>query len=239
MDGFSYYDIFATKGLEYVIIIVFLLLLIPFWLILNKESGMTKKNQTALGILSARILRIPQGLFYSKNHTWMFIEKAGGAKVGLDDLLLHLTGKVKFTYLKNPGETINKGELLAEIDQNGKLLRIFSPVSGEIMDTNRLLNNSNGMLNEDPYGKGWIYTIKPSNWKEDTNSCYFGEDAINWSAKELERFKDFLARTTTNYTPETAMIVMQDGGELFDHSLSSLPNEIWKDFQKEFLEFDS
>jgi len=168
----------------------------------------------------------------------MFMEKTGAAKVGLDDLLLHLTGKVRFGNLKNPGEMILKGDLLTEIDQNGKLLRIFSPVSGKIVDTNSMLNESNGLLNEDPYGKGWIYKIKPSNWIDETKSCYFAEEATNWSAKELERFKDFLARTMKGYTLETAMIIMQDGGELLDHSLSALPDEIWKDFQKEFLNPD-
>ncbi|HEX7584762.1 MAG TPA: glycine cleavage system protein H [Prolixibacteraceae bacterium] len=238
MDGFSYSDIFETKGVEYLVIIAFLALLIPFWVVLNKQTKMTKQIQTALGVLSARILKIPQGLFYGKNHTWMFMEKTGAAKVGLDDLLLHLTGKVRFSNLKNPGEMILKGDLLTEIDQNGKLLRIFSPVSGKIVDTNSMLNESNGLLNEDPYGKGWIYKIKPSNWIDETKSCYFAEEATNWSAKELERFKDFLARTMKGYTLETAMIIMQDGGELLDHSLSALPDEIWKDFQKEFLNPD-
>jgi glycine cleavage system H protein len=235
MEGFSYSNIFETKGAEYLVIIAFLLLLIPFWIILNKQARMTKQIQAALGVLSAKILRIPQGLFYFRNHTWMYMEKTGAAKVGLDDLLLHLTGQVKFGILKNPGEKISKGDLLTEIDQNGKLLRIFSPVSGTITDTNSSLNEIDGALNEDPYGKGWIYKIKPSNWIAETKSCYFAEEATDWSARELERFKDFLARTMRNSTPETAMIIMQDGGEIFDHSLSALPDEIWKDFQKEFL----
>lgn len=238
MDGFSYSNIFETKGLEYLVIIAFLFLLIPFWILLNRQAKVTKQIQTALGVLAANILRIPQGLFYFRNHTWMYMEKTGTAKVGLDDLLLHITGKVKFSNLKNPGEMILKGDLLTEIDQNGKLLRIFSPVSGKIMDTNITLNESDDMLNEDPYGKGWIYKIKPSNWIAETKSCYFAEAATEWSAKELERFKDFLARTMRNYTPETALIIMQDGGELIDHSLSALPNEIWKDFQEEFLNPD-
>ena len=235
MDGFSYSDIFATKGIEYIVIIAFLALLIPFWIVLNKQAKITRQIQTTLGALSAKILRIPQGLFYSGNHIWMHMEKAGTAKVGLDDLLLHLTGKVKFSTLKKPGEPINKGDLLTEIDQNGKMLRIYSPLSGKITDTNLTLNESNGMLNDDPYGKGWIYKIKPSNWIAETKSCYFAEEATEWSAKELERFKDFLARTMKNYHSETAMIIMQDGGEICDHSLSILPDEIWKDFQKEFL----
>jgi len=238
MDGFSYSDIFATKGIEYLTIITFLVLLIPFWIFLNKQVEIKIKIQQALGFLSAGILRIPQGLFYSKNHTWMYMEKSGTAKVGLDDLLLHITGEVKFNHLKNPGETINKGDLLTEIDQNGKLLRIFSPVSGKIMNLNADINEKPGMLNEDPYGKGWIYKIKPSNWIGEAKTCYFAEEATNWSANELERFKDFLAVSMKNYASEPSMVILQDGGELCDHSLSAFSDEIWKDFEKEFLNLD-
>jgi len=235
MDGFSYSDIFATKGVEYLIVIAFLALLIPFWIILNKQVTINSQIQKALGFLSASILKIPQGLFYSRNHTWMFMEQSGVAKVGLDDLLLHITGEVNFSIRKNRGEMISKGDVLTEIDQNGKLLRILSPVSGKIMDANSMLNERPGIMNEDPYGKGWIYKIKPTNWIDETKSCYFAEEATKWSAKELERFKDFLAVNMKNYSPEPSMVILQDGGELSDHSLSALPREIWTDFEKEFL----
>ena len=235
MDGFSYSDIFATKGIEYLVIIAFLALLIPFSIILNKQVKITRQIQKALGILSAKILKIPQGMFYGRNHTWMFMERTGDATIGLDDLLLHITGEVKLSNMKKPGDMISKGELLTEIDQNGKLLTIVSPVSGKILNTNALLNENPGMLNEDPYGKGWIYKIKPTNWIADVKSCYFAEEATNWSENELVRFKDFLSWTMKNNSPETSMVVLQDGGELCDHSLSALPNETWKDFQKEFL----
>ena len=235
MDGFSYHDIFATKGVEYLVIIAFLAMLIPFSVILNKQIKMTREIQKAIGILTSGILKIPQGLFYSRNHTWMFMEKTGAAKVGLDDLLLHVTGEVKISNLKKPGEMISKGDLLTEIDQQGKVLSIFSPVSGKVVETNAMLSGSPEVLNEDPYGKGWIYKIKPTDWVAEVKSCYFAEEATIWSEKELERFKDFLAVTMKNNSPETAMVILQDGGELCDHSLSAFPDETWKDFQKEFL----
>jgi glycine cleavage system H protein len=234
MEQFTYSNIFETKGIEYLAIITFLALLIPFWILLNKKSQ-TINFKKALGVLTAGVLRIPQGLFYSKNHTWTHLERSGTANVGLDDLLLHITGEVKFKNLRNAGELINKGDLLAEIDQNGKYLKVFSPISGKILDTNGKLNDNPDMIIADPYGLGWIYKIKPSSWISDTNSYFLAEEATNWSKKELERFKDFLAFTVKKYSPEPSMLVLQDGGELRDNTLSGLPNEVWQDFQESFL----
>ena len=235
MDEFTYVNIFETKGIEYLIIIAFLIMLIPFWILLNKQGKLTRKFQKVFGVLSANILRIPQGLFYSKNHTWTHLEKSGAAKVGLDDLLLHITGAVKLINLKNPDDYINKGELLAVIDQNGKQLRIYSPISGKILNTNTKIHESPEILNEDPYGNGWIYKIKPSNWITETITCFVAEEATKWSAKELQRFKDFLAESMKKYSPEPSLMVLQDGGELRDNTLSELPKEIWQDFQNSFL----
>jgi len=235
MDGYSYYNIFDTKGIEYLVIIAFLLLLIPFWMALNKQVKLKEQMRKALGILSAGILKVPQGIFYSKNHTWTYLEKSGIAKVGLDDLILHITGEVKIHQVKNPGESIKKGDLLAEIDQNGKSLSIFSPISGEVISSNPVLSVNHEILNEDPYGKGWLFNIKPSKWITEIPACYLAEEATVWFKKELDRYKDFLSMNLGKYSPESSMAILQDGGELTDNSLSGLPNELWQDFQKEFL----
>lgn len=210
-------------------------MIIPFWILINKQAGISKQIQKAFGILSASVLRIPQGIFFSKYHTWTHLEKSGNATVGIDDLLLHLTGEVKFRYLKEPGNFLNKGELLADVEQNGKLLQIYSPISGRIMNTNKVLYNRPGVLKNDPYEAGWIYKIKPSEWIAETDSYYLADEAVAWSKMELERFKDFLAVSMEKYSPETSMVILQDGGELCDNPLSELPNEVWQDFQKSFL----
>lgn len=236
MEGFSRIDIFDTKGVEYLFVIGYLVLLIIFWKLSTKQVKLGEKIQQAIGVLTASVLRIPQGLFYSKNHTWTHLEESGAARVGMDDLLQHITGEVKLDQLRTPGEIIRKGELLTEIHQEGKHLRIFSPISGTILDANTDLSESPELLNQDPYNEGWFYRIKPSDWKSETGSYYFAEEAVNWSVKELERFKDFLAVSMKKVAPEPSMVALQDGGELRDNTLSLMPNEVWEEFQKDFLD---
>ena len=202
---------------------------------LNRKITIKEQLQKAIGVLSLGRLKIEQGIFYNKNHTWAFLEKSGVAKVGMDDLLLHITGEVKVRHLKTPGENIKKDELFAEVDHNGKKLQIFSPVSGQIIDSNTALNENTTFLNDDPYGKGWLYALKPTNWIAEIPSFYLAEEATDWLKKELERYKDFLAVTTSKHSPETSMVILQDGGELVENSLSELPEQVWVDFQHEFL----
>jgi glycine cleavage system H protein len=229
MDGFTYNNIFESKGIEYIAIICFLVILIPFWYFLNKG---TKTNvKIALSILTANILKIPQGIFYSKNHTWTHLEKMGIAKVGIDDLIPHIIGNVQIKMIKKPGEIINKDEVLVELIYNNKSLKIHSPISGEIMDIHEDL--SANVLNEDPYDKGWLAKILPSNWVNETNLYYLSHDATNWLNEELKRFKDFLA---VKYSEPSEQLILQDGGELKNKVLSELPNEICQDFQREFLD---
>jgi glycine cleavage system H protein len=235
MDGFTYHNLFATKGIEYIIIIAFLLLIIPFWVLLNRPLTAPKKLRNAFSTLSATILRIPQGIFFSNSHTWAHMQKSGAARVGLDDLLLHLTGPVELTMMKRAGATVKKGEPVSEISHEGRKLIIASPVSGEIVAVNRLVEDDPSILNSDPYGKGWIYSITPSAWVAEASSFHFASEASTWFRKELERFRDFVAHSVSRNTPEVQPVYLQDGGELIDNPLAAMPEEVWNDFQEEFL----
>ena len=236
MESFTRVDIFDTKGIEYLFVIGYLLFLIVFWNLANKPERLISQINKVMSTISAGVLRIPQGVFYNKFHTWTHLDESGVARVGLDDFLQHITGDVKFTELKNPDELINKGDLLTQIDQDGKHLKIYSPISGKILESNSTLNENPEIFNEDPYKKGWIYKIKPSNWRNETNSYLLAEDATNWAVKELSRFKDFLSGgPMRKYSSEPSMILLQDGGEIRENILSELPYEVWMNFQEEFL----
>ena len=236
MEGFSIVDIYDTKGMEYIFVISYLLLLIVFWKVAKNPQKIFRQIREAVSTLSAKILKIPQGIYFSRNHTWTHLGESGAAKIGLDDFLQHVIGNIELTNLKNPGESVRKGELLTEIKQEGKLLKVYSPVSGEVLETNPGLNENPGIINSDPYDYGWIYRVKPSDWMKETRSYFLADKATEWSKNELLRFKDFLSGgAMRKFSSEPSMVLLQDGGEIQENVLSDLPAEVWDDFQEEFL----
>jgi len=63
-----------------------------------------------------------------------------------------------------------------------------------------------------------------------------GTEAKKWLKQELVRFKDFVAVSLGDNSPLTSMVILQEGGELLDYTLAGLSEEVWHDFQKEFLD---
>ena len=237
MEEFTRVDIYDTKGIEYLFVIGYLLILILFWNIVKNPKVIGQIKQV-ITTISASILRIPQGIFFNRHHTWAHLGQSGDARVGIDDFILHVTGKIKFAHLRNPGEEIKKGELLTVIDQEGKRLKVFSPISGKILGTNTKLEENPDVINSDPYNQGWIYRIKPNNWVKETESYFLADEASDWATRELTRFKDFLSGGPMNkYSTEPSMVMLQDGGEIRENVLSELPEEVWDNFQEEFLNF--
>jgi glycine cleavage system H protein len=236
MEGFTYNNIFATKGIEYIIILSFLAVLVPFWLFISQDTKVKQKIRDAVNVLTAGILKIPQGLLFTKTHTWVHLEKSGEAKIGLDDFLMHMFSNMKINPLKKQGEHITKGELLAEIVQDGKKLKMRSPISGKITSANSLVTENCNMVKDDPYEKGWFYAVEPDNWKAETSGFYLANEATDWITNELLRLKDFLSTSINRYSGQPAMLTLQEGGELKADPLDDLQPEIWNDFQKEFLD---
>jgi glycine cleavage system H protein len=233
MDAFSYTDIFDTKGMEYLVVIAFLLVIIPVWFLLSKPVKEKVMLERFASGLSSRFLKIMPGLLYSRNHTWAHLHETGEARIGVSDLLLHLTGGVSIEYLKKDGDHIHAGDEIAALSKDGKMLKIVSPVSGDILQVNRKIEHAHGIINTDPYGKGWMLKVRPGEWKKETSGFYLDQEAVAWSENELERCKDFLAEAVSG---ESGQPVLLSGGELVDFPLSGMPEDIWKQFQKKFLE---
>lgn len=189
-----------------------------------------------ISIFDERAVTAPAGLYFDKTHTWAFRKKNGNVKIGIDDFIPHVTGEITRVEMKNIGDRIKKGETLLSIIRKGKLLNIYSPVSGTIKESNKDLISNSSLLNSDPYTNGWVYEIEPFNWGLEIQYLIMAEQYKIWLKDEFNRLKDFLATTLKISSPEFETVVLQDGGTLKDHILADLEPAIWEDFQMKFID---
>ena len=202
----------------------------------RKKAEVKSDSFIARPVLDENSLIVPGGIYYDKTHTWSFLEQNGTVKVGIDDFLQHITGKVTGVKLKDKGDKIKKGEPFLSIIQNGKQLALYAPISGIITKINEKLNASASLINTSPYNDGWIYMIEPANWSRENQLLFMAEKHMRHIKNEFSRLKEFLATALKDDTEKYSLVILQDGGELRDGILSDLGPEVWEDFQTKFID---
>ncbi len=104
---------------------------------------------------------IPADLKYAKSHEWVRVS-GGVATVGISDHAQHELTDVVFLELPEVGRKVKAGEACAVVESVKTASDIYSPVSGEIMETNKAAVENPGLVNTEPYKNGWFYKIKLS-----------------------------------------------------------------------------
>lgn len=197
---------------------------------------LTNKSGNVPNTITEASVRLPNGLFFDKTHTWVFMDEDGIVKVGIDDFLHRITGTYTRVKMKTPGEHLKKNEPLISLIQNGKQLHVYAPISGMIIDINEELVDEPSTINASPYADGWIYTIEPSNYLREIQFLRMAEKYREWLKNEIVRLKDFLAASANLKTHQLAQISYQDGGEIIHHVLHEFGPEVWEDFQKKYID---
>jgi len=186
--------------------------------------------------MDQRNFLIPEGYFFDAAHMWVSKGNEGSLRIGLDDFLQHVIGKVdKIELLKSSGP-VEKGDAIARIYQNGRYLQVYAPVSGIILNGNELLLNDSAAMSRDPYHDGWIMEIQAMNWQSDRAALISAEKAKSWIKDEWVRLKDFFSFSAQKYELAPVMVAMQDGGEIQDRALQNSSDDIWQEFQIEFID---
>ena len=117
MEEFHYYNLFATKGTEYLLTIIFFLLLIPFWIMLNKNAKSATVTNSIANIFRT-VSDIPQHFYMAINHIWVKPVRANQIRLGINHLIGNLVITEQVVLKKNPGESVAKGEPIAELHCN-------------------------------------------------------------------------------------------------------------------------
>lgn len=104
-------------------------------------------------------------LKFTKNHLWVYVEDSN-ATVGLSDYAQKELGDIVFVEMPEKGKTVKKDEVVGTVESVKSVSDLISPLSGEIIDFNKQLEDTPELINKDPYGEGWVFKIKLSDSSE-------------------------------------------------------------------------
>jgi glycine cleavage system H protein len=103
---------------------------------------------------------IPAELKYTKDHEWIKLLDNDTALIGITDYAQTSLGDVTFVELPDEGDTFAKGDSFSVIESVKAASDIYLPVDGEVLESNRPLEDSPELINQDPYGDGWLIKFK-------------------------------------------------------------------------------
>jgi len=103
---------------------------------------------------------IPTELRYTQTHEWVRANDDGTVTVGITDHAQHLLGDLVFVEIPEVGRVVNAAESCAVVESVKAASDVYSPLDGVIVDVNEALADSPELINQDPYGEGWIFRIK-------------------------------------------------------------------------------
>jgi len=121
--------------------------------------------------------RVKRGCWYSPEGVWAHVE-GGRARLGLSDYLQQSSGDMAFVEIPPPGTELKAGDELASVETMKVQMGVDSPLSGTVVEVNERLETSPELVNEDPYGEGWLAVIELSAWETERASLLRDEQYL-------------------------------------------------------------
>jgi glycine cleavage system H protein len=227
MEGFTYVDIFATKGIEYLLVISVLLLFIPFWRMVSRPATAIYEAENIVPAIG-EWFHLPEGdVYYHQGHSWAIPESGDVVRVGIDDFAQKLVGKIDAIKFPQIGSQVAQGEKAWSLLVGSKSIDMLSPVDGKIVDINESLLSSPESISKDPYGQSWLMKVQVPKISANLKNLLSGGLARKWMEGVREKL---LARMNYNLGA-----VSQDGGVPVNGIARNLDREGWDEIAKEYF----
>ena len=209
----------ATKAVEYLLAVTYLLLFIPFWRFVNGAS--------AAQAFSFGWFQVPDNVHLHRGHSWA--KALGGAvAVGLDDFAHKLIGPLDALSLPAVGTAVRQGQKAFTVVAEGKSFDVVSPVDGNVIAVNEVARAHPADAVRDPYGTGWLLKVEPRWLTANLKNLVSGAAA--------RRFLDAAAAALAGrMTPELG-VVLQDGGTPIHGIAREIDPAHWDELVKKCLE---
>jgi glycine cleavage system H protein len=128
---------------------------------------------------SVRGCDIPDDLYYNiENNVWARREGDGTVTVGMTSYACSLAGQIVSYTPKKVGKDVKQDKSCATVESGKWVGPAKAPVSGEVVAVNDAVAAKPSLINDDPYGEGWLIRIKPADWDGESGSLKTGQDAL-------------------------------------------------------------
>lgn len=223
------FDLFATKSIEYLLILGFLAALVGFWRLLNLRAQGAVTPLPAGPHASSRSgwFQVALERLYHPGHAWAKPQADGLVTVGVDDFAQKLVGAPSAVELPRVGAHLHQGGAASRLAVGAKSVELVAPLEGEVVERNEALLAEPGRINSDPYGAGWLYKVRPANFDMDARQLYANDQAAEWT----DALEDKLRK---RMSPSLGLL-LQDGGVPVSGLARVLAGERWDEFARDFL----
>ena len=127
--------------------------------------------------------------FYNSNHLWSKQDETRQITVGMDELGLDSLGELAYLTLPSQGTLVEMGKAMGSMEAAKMTGELIAPVSGIVIEKNDRVLQNPLLVNEEPYGNGWLLKIEPTNWEEESETMVSGDKLPGWVEQEIERFE--------------------------------------------------
>ncbi|MDP7566110.1 MAG: glycine cleavage system protein H [Candidatus Marinimicrobia bacterium] len=127
--------------------------------------------------------------FYNSNHLWSKQDAAGIVTVGMDELGLDSLGELAYLTLPSERTPVEMDKAMGSMEAAKMTGELVAPVSGIVIEKNDRVLQNPLLVNEEPYGNGWLVKIEPTNWEKESETMVSGDKLPGWAEQEIERFE--------------------------------------------------
>ena len=182
MEGFTYVDIFATKGIEYLLVIGALLLFIPFWRMVSRSGPAMQEAVEGIVPAVGGWFHLPEGkIYYHQGHSWAIPESGNVVKVGIDDFAQKLVGRIDAVKFPKVGSQVAQGEKAWSLLVGAKSIDMLSPVDGKIIAINESLIEFTGKHRQRSL---WSVLAVEGSGAKDLDESQ--ESVVGWACQKMD-----------------------------------------------------
>ncbi len=122
---------------------------------------------------------VPENLYYHKEYLWAKVEN-GKVKVGIIDFAQKQLNDIVYVELPSVGDNITQNEPFGTLESVKAVSDLIAPISGTIEAVNEELESKPELVNEDPYGEGWLVIVAPTNLDAELKAIMNFDAAVDW-----------------------------------------------------------